>query len=158
MLRNSDGKVCMALKTPDRWRPSAEAGDVEFVTDGTALVGVVAEANACRIWNAGNGDVLRDWRVDLRRPVEIVGTITNAHVLLHDGRLIVVDMVTGQIVTSLSLAENLVRKNDPLGIRISAKGNTVVGSTESGQLKIIRCHGYGAVKRKSTLQIMKSNK
>ncbi|KAK2151038.1 hypothetical protein LSH36_378g02053 [Paralvinella palmiformis] len=157
VLRSSDNKIRITLRIPDSWSGSPESSDAEFVADGTVLVGVAAEANVCRIWNAANGDVLRDWTIDFRWPVELIGAVTNAHVLLRDDRLMVVDIVTGQIVTSLSLVENLVRKTDRLGLRISPKGNTIVGSTKYGHLKILQCHNYGAVKRKSTLQIMKSS-
>jgi hypothetical protein len=84
---------------------------------------------------------------------------TNAHALLHDvdgERLVVVDVTSGDVVAAVPTDGRLARKWTSRRLRVSPRGGVVVGATVDGQLRAYLCHNMAAVKRQTTLQIMKS--
>jgi hypothetical protein len=112
----------------------------------------------CRLWNGGNGDLLRDLDVMLTGATQIPGMVTNTHVMLQeDGRLIVVDVTTGQIGALTALTNRLSCRSHPKGLSVSPRGGVIVGGTDrNGQIRVYRPHNMEAVKRMSTLQRLKS--
>lgn len=158
ILRNSDNKVSRRLLVPGPWLPSNTDSDLEFSGDGTTLVGVSYSAGICRVWNAANGDVLNDLQMQFAGSTDIVGMLTNTHVVFQDDRLIIVDIATGNVSSILSLEERMDQKSSMAGMMVSPRGCMVVGRRGSSHLKIFRCHNFNTVKRKTTLQRMISFK
>ena len=158
ILRNSDNKVCHKLTVHGAWLPSVEESDLEFAQDGTTLIGVCRTGNICRVWNAANGEILNDISIVFNTSSDIVGMLTNTHVMFHDDRLTIADIATGDVTTVCPLDERMERKVTPMGMRLSPKGNIVVGSRTSSHLKVFHCHNFQTVKRKTTLQRMISFK
>ena len=156
ILRSSDNKVSSSLATPSTWLPNSEHSDLEFSVDGTVLVGVSRETGICRVWNAGNGEVLKDLNTSFTNRVEIVGMLTNTHVVFQDERLVVFDVGSGDCVSVLPLEDGLMRKLSRSGLRITSRGNYMVGAKANGHLCVFECHHFQPIKRKTTLQRMKS--
>jgi len=156
VLRNSDSKFCNTIAGVGTWLPSHTDSDVSFSPDGTVLVGVCMELGTSLIWNAGNGDLLLDLSLTFSGMAEIVGMPSNTHVLLHDDRLLSVDVGSGSVTSVLPLFYRLENKTSPRGLRLSPRGTTIVGCRPSGHLAVFHCHNFATVKRKTTLQRMKS--
>lgn len=156
VLRNSDSRFRAALDTPSTWLPSSTESDLDFSPDGTILIGVSMGTEICRVWNAGNGEVLRDLNVPFMGPAEIVGMLNNTHVVFHDETLLVVDVASGELVAMLPLEDSLERNTSPRGLHISPRGSIILGANNHGQLSVFQCHNFLAIKRKTTLQRMKS--
>ena len=155
LLRNADGRFRSNLQLPVEWPPEGELSDVDFSADGTTLVGVCVQAGVCRVWNAGNGEVLRDLSPGFVGGAEIVGMVTNTHVLFQDERLLAVDIASGDVVVALPV-DQLERKLSARGVRIAPRGSFVIGADAAGQVALFLCHNFTAVQRSTTLQRMKS--
>ena len=155
LLRNADGRFRSTLQLPAEWPTENEASDVEFSADGTVLVGVCVQAGVCRVWNAGNGEVLRDLNPGFLGDADIIGMPTNTHVLFHDERILVVDIASGDVVVTLPV-DQLERKFFARGVRIAPRGSLVIGADAAGHVSVFLCHNFAAVQRSSTLQRMKS--
>ncbi|ELU08536.1 hypothetical protein CAPTEDRAFT_204790 [Capitella teleta] len=151
VLTNSDGRFNTILDMPETWLPGSHESDVCFSADGTIVMGVASQNNIYRVWNAGNGEVMQDLSLALNSPCSLTGMLTNTHAVLFDGRLVVVDIATGDVVSILPLSDTMMS-----GLQISPKGNYIVGATELGMAKIFLCHNFGAIRMKTTLQRMKS--
>jgi len=161
ILRSSDSTLNTTLKMASEcmWMPDVGKSDVEFSGDGTIVMGVCVSGRVGRIWNAGNGEVLIDLNIGRTTGdiLEIVGMLTNTHALIYDTRsLFVCDIGTASIIAVLPLEETLARKWDGSGLRVSPRGNVVVGATADGSLRVFLTHNVTAIKRKTTLQILKS--
>ena len=155
LLRNADCRFRSILQLPAEWPPESELSDVDFSVDGTTLVGVCVQAGVCRVWNAGNGEVLRDLNPGFVCGAEIVGMVTNTHMLFHDERLLAVDIASGDVVVTLPV-DQLERKFSARGVRIAPRGSLVIGADVAGQVALFLCHNFAAVQRSTTLQRMKS--
>ena len=159
-LRSSDSHFNMKLEMipGECWHPDREQSSAEFSPDGTVLIGL--SGHVCRIWNAGNGEVLNDIRLDLEQTgTEIIGMLTNTHVLLYDvtSSLQVYDVASGTAIVSMPTGnKSLSKKLTERGWKISPKGGLVVGCSDRGELKIYRFHNIASIKMKTTLQRMKS--
>ena len=158
ILRNSDSRFRVILELPSAWLAASSESDLDFSPDGTILIGVCTDAGICRVWNAGNGEVLRDLEVPFCSPAEIVGMLNNTHVVFHDDNLLVVDVASGELVSMLPMEDTLDRNSSARGLRISPRGNVIIGANSHGQPSVFQCHDFSAVKRKTTLQRMKSFK
>ena len=157
LLRNSDGKVERTLSTKKAtWLPSHNESDFEFSPDGTILIGVCSLSNICRVWNAGNGEVLSDLDMSFTSDAEIVGMLTNSHALFHDDRFLVTEVATNCASAVSPLDVRLDRKSSPRGVRISPRGQVLTGATTNGRIAVFHCHGFVTAKRSTTLQRMKS--
>ena len=157
LLRNSDGKVNRNLATKKlTWLPSHNESDFEFSPDGTILIGVCPQSNICRVWNAGNGEVLSDLDLTFTSDAEVVGMLTNSHALFHDDRFLVIDVATSCTSTVTPLDVRLDRKSSPRGVRMSPRGQVLTGATINGRIVVFHCHGFATAKRSTTLQRMKS--
>ena len=158
VLRNSDNTMCKKLSISGTWLPSNAESDLEFSQDGTILVGVCAATSVCRVWNAANGDVLQNHRLQFTSEADVIGMLTNTHVVFQDDRLTIVEVASGKVITVLPLDDNMERKCKMKGMLVSPKGGLIVGARTSGNLKIFRCHNFDMIKRKTTLQRMISFK
>lgn len=157
LLKNTDGKVNRTLATNNAtWIPSHNESDFEFSPDGTILLGVCSLSNICRVWNAGNGEVLSDLDVTFSSDAEVVGMLTNSHALFHDDRFLVIDVATNCPSAVAPLEVRLERKSSPRGVRMSPKGQVLTGATVTGGIVVFHCHGFATAKRSTTLQRMKS--
>ncbi len=155
LLRNSDAKFSNYL-IRDSWPSAPGDSDVDFSSDGTTLISVSQVINHCAVWNAGNGELLKQLGVWFRGPAEIVGMPTNTHVIFYDSRLVVVDVGSGSTVALLPLQDKLERRGSRKALRVSAKGNFIMGANHIGQLRVFQCNNFEIVKRKTTLQRLKS--
>ena len=157
LLQNSDRRFSSTLKLPASWPAAPTQSDLDFSPDGTIVMGVAAETATCRVWNAGNGEVLRDLKgLGLTGPTEMVGMLTNTHAVLREHQLLVVDVASGDVVARLPVHPSICLNTSPQGLRISPRGNAIVGSSDQGQLWVFQCHNFSAIKRKTTLQRIKS--
>ena len=157
MLRGADNKFNKVLPLGDHtWLHSQGESDVEFSQDGTVLVGVCWQGNLCRVWNAGNGEVLLDLPNAFTCDTDIVGLVTNTHALFYDDRLVVIDIASGQLTAILPVDQHMERKTSRRGLRVSPRCEHVVGATTLGQLCAFRCHNFTVVKRRTSLQRVKS--
>lgn len=160
VLRNSDNRFNISLElVPVTLVPKVGCGDVEFSADGTVLMGMFVDARAIRIWNGGNGEPLKDLNFGfIGFATEIVGMVTNTHALLNDGSMLYVcDVDSGDVVCVIHSAQRLASKHGSRGLRISPKGGLIAGSTEKGaELRLFQCHNLSSVKRKTSLQLIRS--
>ena len=155
LLRNADGRFRSTLQLSAEWPSENELSDVDFSADGTVLVGVSVQAGICRVWNAGNGEVLRDLNPGFIGNADIIGMPTNTHVLFHDERILVVDITSGDVVVTLPV-DQLERKFFARGMRLAPRGSLVIGADAAGHMSLFLCHNFAAVQRSSTLQRLKS--
>jgi hypothetical protein len=160
VLRNSDNRFNISLELlPLTLVPEAGCGDVEFSVDGTVLMGLFVDARAIRIWNGGNGEPLKDLNFSfIGCSTDVVGMITNTHALLNDGSMLYVcDVDSGDVNCVVHSAQRLASKHSSRGLRISPKGGLIAGSTETGaELSLFQCHNISSVKRKTSLQLIRS--
>ncbi len=156
ILKNTDGKVNRTLALNATWRPSSHDSDFEFAADGTILLGVCTASNICRVWNAGNGEVLSDLDLAFNGDAEAVGMLTNSYALFHDDRFLAIDVATNCIATVTPLDARLERKWSPRGLRMSPKGPILCGATTNGRIAVFNCHNFATAKRSTSLQRMKS--
>lgn len=157
ILRNSDNKFLKELPVGDSiWRADNGSSDVEFSSDGTILVGICQEGNICRVWNAANAEILQDLPSVFSGPTDVVGMLTNTHILFHDDHLHAMDVASGELISVLPLEHQVERRYTSRGLRISSRGTMVSGATTAGNLCVFSCHNFATVKRKTTLQRMKS--
>ena len=156
MLRKSDGKVNRILSNKATWLPSHNESDFEFAIDGTILIGVCFLGNICRVWNAGNGEVLSDLDLNFTSDAEVVGMLTNSHALFQDDRFLVIDVATNCTSSVTPLDIRLDRKSSPRGVRMSPRGQVLIGATAHGRIAVFHCHNFATAKRSTSLQRMKS--
>lgn len=160
ILRNSDNKFSTALNPPDEWSLRSGHLDVDFSPDGTILIGVETRDSACRVWNAANGEVLKDLDVKFKDIPCIVGMPTNTHVLLFDERIQVIDIASGEVICIAPLSSAQVdggtTRFEIEQMSISPRGNIIEGYTIDGRVLMWKCHNFTAIKRKTTLQRIKS--
>ncbi len=158
ILRNSDNTFTKTLFVGSHhtWLPSAKNSDLEFSGDGTILVGICVPAGICRVWNAGNGEVLQDLPPYFTCTADVLGMLTNTHVVFHNDRLVVMDVASGEVHSVLPLDHNMDCKISARGLRVSPKGSVLAGATTSGHMCVFHVHNFVVVKRKTTLQRMKS--
>ena len=158
ILRSGDNHFSVSLSLPVTWSPEPTSSDVEFSGDGTVLVGFCAESSGC-LWNAGSGESLRTLDGPRCSP-EVVGWPTNVHAILHDPsneRLLVVDVISGCVVTAAATDGRVNRKHSSRRFRISPRGGAVVGSTNQGELRAFLCRNMASVRRQSSLQAVRSS-
>ena len=163
VLRNSDGKFRLKLITGGGWLGNSKRSDVAFSVDGTVLVGVCRKSSVCRVWNAANGEVLRDLNVTLSRNfAQIIGLITNTHLAFYDGRIVVVDVSSGHLITSLPVSNSDIDVDDTnkrnfTNFAVSLRSPLLAGWRGTNEKFLLYvCHNFEAIKRKTTLQRMKS--
>ena len=158
VLRNSDSRFHVNLETSSLWLAPSSQSDLDFSPDGTILIGVCSDSGICRVWNAGNGELLKDLDISFSGPSEIIGMLNNTHIVFHDENLLLADIASGELQVMLSLEDSLERNTSPRSLRISPRGNVIIGANSHGQLSVLQCHNFCAIKRKTTLQRMKSFK
>lgn len=160
VLRSSDNRFNISLELLSvALVPEVGCADVEFAADGTVLMGMFVDARAIRIWNGGNGEPLKDLNFGfISSCTELVGMLTNTHALLNDGTMLYVcDVDSGDVSCVIHSAQKLANKLSSRGLRISPKGGLVAGSTErSAELRLFQCHNLLSVKRKTSLQLIRS--
>jgi hypothetical protein len=153
VLRNSDGKFTCSLDTCGKWLGNRNSSDAMFSADGTVLVGICAQNAICRVWNAGNGELLRDLNIAfVGSSVDVVGMITNTHLAFYDGRVVVVDVSSGHVIATLPIRATT---NKAFNFHVSSRSSVFVGWNCDSKFWLFSCHNLEAVKRKTTLQQMK---
>ena len=149
-ITGSERKIDTKLDAGD-WSTSRDANDADFSPDGTIVVGVDVTQRMCRLWSAGNGEILGDVQLKMMTSPRIAGMPTNTHVAIFDGRMRIVDVASKQVLATL-----------PLGCDVSTRfvtsprGNVMAGSDKTGNSKVLMLHNFSPIKMKSTLQRVKS--
>jgi WD40 repeat protein len=179
VLRSHDNRYNKPLDTPSSW--TDQPTDMEFSADGTVVLGI--GPGEFRLWNAGNGDVLRSFtrlghqvtsslseKELLGLQLEIVGMVNGALVLLHCSKeesLLVADVTSGSgsefensatVGAVIPTNGQLDRKCSSRRLRMSPRsGVHVVGATNDGQLRIFALRNMTSSKRQTTLQMIKAS-
>ena len=154
LLRSSDCKVSTTLDAGDAWSAVASRCDAEFSPDGTILVGVDIANQLCRIWSAGNGDVVKDVRMTYIQSPCMIGMPTNTHIALCDSRIMLVDVASGesQCVTPMTV----IYDSQLSRLCVSPRGNVIAGTASPGCALVYKLHNFTTIKLKTTLQRIKS--
>ena len=155
-LRNSDAKFSQKLQTPESWSFQRIDFDLEFSLDGTVLAGVQSQGHMTRIWNAANGDILKDFTLGFIESPSIAGMITNTHMAIYDGRILVIDIASAELLSVTPLPQPGHGKHSISQLSVSSRGNIIAAVYNDGAMTMLKCHNFSPAKMTTTLQRMKS--